>query len=379
MTICRTYTPAQALVPIWSGDRVYHESVMYLEDEYRAKLLYQPAEVFCVLSFDYTIEYERGVDWELEGNELVRLPGSKMPAFPLEEYYPDKLEEWKSFECTVPGHPYIKYAEWEAFQQYQVVISYRHEDSWQGDIPQIQADCFQRFFEKLSRGEEATIVFYGDSITTGCNATMLFDHAPYTPCFAYMIANAIAEKYGYEVSLDADPYLKARETPLHGDRVLHYVNTAVGGMDAIWGLENVQERVCVHKPDLLVLAFGMNDGAKPPEEFLSLTRDTVDKVREGTTDCDVCLIATMLPHWRATGFFGHQIDFEPALKAYAETDPHMAVAPMTSVHKVLLKDKEYYCMTGNNINHCNDFLVRVYAMTVLKTLGVDLYGKGETL
>ncbi len=370
MKISRIYTPEQALVPVWRGDIIYHESVMYLEDEFRAKLLHTPKEVFCVLSFDYTVEYERGVDWELEGDTLVRLPGSRIPAFPLEEYYPEAHVEWQSFACTVPGHAYLKYGEWEAFQQYQIVISYRHEDAWQAAIPKNQGESFRRFFQKLSRGEEATIVFYGDSITTGCNATSLFDHAPYTPSFTYMVADAIAKKYGYRLSLDADPYMTPLETPLSGERVLHYVNTAVGGMDCIWGLENVQERVCQYKPDLFVLAFGMNDGAKTPEEYIGVTADTVCRVRQAKPESDVCLIATMLPHWRAEGFFGHQIEFEAALQTYARTLDAAAVAPVTSVHKHLLKGKEYYTMTGNNINHANDFLVRIYAMTILQTLGL---------
>ena len=34
-------------------------------------------------------------------------------------------------------------------------------------------------------------------------------------------------------------------------------------------------------------------------------------------------------------------------------------------------------MTGNNINHANDFLARIYAQALLKTLEVSDYGKIE--
>lgn len=32
-------------------------------------------------------------------------------------------------------------------------------------------------------------------------------------------------------------------------------------------------------------------------------------------------------------------------------------------------------MTGNNVNHANDYLARVYAQTLLKTLEISDYGK----
>ncbi len=373
MHIADTYDEHQSITPIWQGDVLYHESVMYLEDEFRARLLYTPTEVFTVWSYDYKTAYVRGVDWEVEGDVLIRLPGSRIPAFPLDDYYPTEHVEWQNFACTVPGRPFLKYGEGDTFQKYQVLISYRHNDTWRGRMPESKAAQFARFFDKLSRGEEATVVFYGDSITTGCNSTAVFGLAPYTPSFPYMITKVIADRYGYEISIDADPnaFMKSGEAPRTGKRVLHYVNTAVGGMDSSWGLQNAQERVSAYKPDLLVLAFGMNDGGKPTEEFLRITQETVDLVRTSCPLVDVCLLATMLPHHRAAGFYGYQYTYEAALEAYAEGQAHMAVAPMTSVHAALLEKKEYYTMTGNNINHTNDFLSRVYAMTVLATLGVS--------
>jgi hypothetical protein len=42
---------------------------------------------------------------------------------------------------------------------------------------------------------------------------------------------------------------------------------------------------------------------------------------------------------------------------------------MSSVHRHLLARKEYYHMTGNNINHPNDFLARVYGMVLMAVMG----------
>ena len=41
---------------------------------------------------------------------------------------------------------------------------------------------------------------------------------------------------------------------------------------------------------------------------------------------------------------------------------------MTSVSKAVLQHKDFVDYTGNNINHPNDFMVRLYAQTFVQTL-----------
>ena len=55
----------------------------------------------------------------------------------------------------------------------------------------------------------------------------------------------------------------------------------------------------------------------------------------------------------------------------------VAVVNMTGVHAGLLQYKKYADMTGNNVNHANDYLARAYAQTLLKTLEVSEYGIEE--
>ena len=46
----------------------------------------------------------------------------------------------------------------------------------------------------------------------------------------------------------------------------------------------------------------------------------------------------------------------------------IALADVRSIHKRLLEKKRFIDMTGNNVNHPNDFLIRVYAQYLLKNL-----------
>lgn len=47
---------------------------------------------------------------------------------------------------------------------------------------------------------------------------------------------------------------------------------------------------------------------------------------------------------------------------------NVAIADVRSAHKALLSKKKYIDMTGNNVNHPNQFLIRVYAQTILNLL-----------
>ena len=73
----------------------------------------------------------------------------------------------------------------------------------------------------------------------------------------------------------------------------------------------------------------------------------------------------MLPNPEST-FTGTQEEFKAALDELKM--PGIVVVDMTEVHRELLKFKSYQDMTGNNINHPNDFLIRWYAQEILGVL-----------
>lgn len=363
-----TYNLHDYIRPYWQGDTVLYESVMFREDEHTVRLLYPIDTILSVYSADFTTEYVENIDWTVEHGCFVRLPGSRMPFMPLARFYPDHHEDGHDFGCTEAGRPYLGFGEGTTMIEKQVVISYKHSASWNGPtIPNQRGKC-DRFFQKLESGEETTILFYGDSITTGANSSGRVGVAPHAQSFPEMVTAALAEKYGYTMSWDVHPYEEMKQIEKVGGKVLHYVNTAVGGMDSNWGVQNVQTHVNDYDPDLIILAFGMNDGGKTREQYMALNEQMVQSMEENT-HADIILLATMLPHFRAAGFFGHQIEYEDALVRFARDKAHISCAPMTTMHKHLLSRKEYYHMTGNNVNHPNDFLARAYAMVLLATMG----------
>ena len=93
----------------------------------------------------------------------------------------------------------------------------------------------------------------------------------------------------------------------------------------------------------------------------------MDAVSSVQASSEFILIATSLANPEVRGFAGlQQAYLEPMLRLEREG---VCVADMTSLHAALLRRKAFRDMTGNNVNHPNDFLAAVYAQTVLRILG----------
>lgn len=338
-----TYT-----LPLWEGDTVYNETLMFV-GEREAPLLYTPEKVISVRSFDLGIEYALGEDYVVRDGKIVLTEGTRIPSFSLEEYYPTEAEAGKCFPSLVEGRPYIFFGEGSTIFRRQIHVTYTHREKWSGFLPG-RSEKFGRFFEKAARGERVTVLFFGDSITTGLNSSGKVECAPYADTWTTMI-------------------VKKMRAYFKNDNIA-YVNTAVAGKSTPWAISVLEERAISVKPDLLFLGFGMNDGGRTPEEEGRLMTELLDKFTSACPDCDVAVVSPMLPHFRLKKFYGNQPQFEAVFADICAEKAHVELIPVTSVHRVLLERKRYYDMTGNNVNHPNDFLARIYAQTALKVLGI---------
>ena len=333
--------------PFWLGDTVVNETVMFVGREDEAPLLYEDAELISVRSYDLRTEYEEGRDYTFEGGKLRLTEETRIPCWTEEEYYPALPIPDGSFPCTVPGKNNIVFGEGDTFCSRQIAVTYRHASRWEDMVPEPQTEKFSGFLGKLADKEQVSMVFYGDSITTGANSSKVIGVQPSAESWPDMVRRFLEIRYGV--------------------RIQSY-NTAVGGTTTAWGLQNVETSVNVHSPDLLVLGFGMNDIGLSPELYRSQIAGIISAVRAKNPECEILLVSTMLPNEEVSGFYGNQVRFEDELLALAEEDGQTGVACVTTQHRQLLRHKRYYDMTGNNVNHPNDFLARLYAQTILTTL-----------
>ena len=342
----------ELLTPIWTGDVAFQESVMVLADEDGStapiQMLYPATEILKVQSSDLQTTYTEGADYALdEEGRLVIVNGGSIPVTPYQEVHLDAELPGKSFQKEDGG--YLRFSEHGFYHKRQIAVTYRHAQGWYGAIPKRQGSRLLKTRAKLEGKQPLHILFYGDSITAGANASGTMGLPPYLPRFSDIVVEEWKTQYGYED--------------------IHMTNTAVGGKNCFWGVEQAKERVAAYAPDLLVLGFGMNGHAEPEEHRANLLK-IIDIARGVNPECEVILIATTLPNRILPHFWRKQALYLAEAKKIAEENQGIAVAEMTTMHQDLLQRKRFVDMTGNNVNHPNDYLTRVYAQVLLETMKI---------
>ena len=367
--------------PYWTGRFSYNETVMFLGEDDVAPLLYDIEEVVAVTSYDLATVYEEGKDYEVKDGKLLRTANSRIPYFTEDEYYPKEYVANKMMRCLTEGKEYVLYGERDTFTSRQIAVTYTHEEGWNGFVPVSEAAKLTKTTKKLESGKDIKILFYGDSITTGANSSKKVGVKPYAETYPEMVVSALKEKYGYdEVNYTinnnkSDESVSYTDSPSRGEKkIIDYINTAVGGQDSLWANANYRARVSEFKPDLLFIAFGMNDKTRTADFFTDKIKTLVNAIKAELPDTEIVLVSTSLPSREAaavntrTPFFGHHDEFEAKLVKIAAERSDVCVAKVTSMNAELLKRKRFRDMTGNNVNHPNDYLARLYAQTILATM-----------
>ena len=339
------------LTPIWTGNIAYEETVMVVENADGSlspiQMLHPIAEILEVKSTYLEVTYEAGKDFDVDDNGNLVIPvGSAVPITLYKEIHLDEEIPGECFQKDDGG--YLRFSEKGYFHKRQIQVTYRHESEWYGAIPERQGQKLPKIHAKMKNKEYAHVVVYGDSITNGGNASGSgINLPPYLPRFANIIVDEWKKEFGYEE--------------------IQLTNTSVGGKNSFWGVEEAEERVAAHKPDLLIIGFGMN-GRAMPEEYKENIKKIMDVARTSNPECEFVLIATMLPNKILPHFVRKQALYLAPLLEIASEQEGVVVADMTTMHKDLLKRKAFIDMTGNNVNHTNDYLTRVYAQVILEAV-----------
>ncbi len=139
-------------------------------------------------------------------------------------------------------------------------------------------------------------------------------------------------------------------------------------MDVASGLTRMEAAIA-EKPDLFICAFGMNDASSqiPPEKFGATIRQMIYQLHAANPDCDVILVSPMTanPEWKHAKPLFYPV-YAKTLQTLA--GPKIAVADVTSMWLALLERTSVLDLSGNGLNHPNDFGHRLYADVVLSTL-----------
>ena len=113
----------------------------------------------------------------------------------------------------------------------------------------------------------------------------------------------------------------------------------------------------------------MNDGnasSVSAETYRNNISAIIQAAKAGNPNVEILLVSPMLPNPEVKMTEGNQASYEAELLSL-ETEG-VAAAPVTTMYQYLMKNKRYYDMTGNNVNHPNDFVARLYAQVLNATL-----------
>lgn len=335
------------MAPIWDSDIIYDESLTMVCEQgiCEAPLLYEPEEILWVTSADKTRHYEKDRDWVCAGRMFTLTPDSRIFRFQADELVFDDILENRCFRRK--DGRYSFFSEGHFFHDRQICVTYRKKTGKLNIKPKFCGHLLPRFMEKMLQAQPTKIVLYGDSISEGANSSGMTATTPFQPSWGLLVAEKLRRYYGAPIK---------------------FVNTAVGGKDAKWGVENAESRVATYEPDLAIIAFGMNDTVSG-NEFAERIRHIINCVREISPYTEFLLCGTSFPNRELCSFFTHQDEHAAALKEMEQEG--IAVADFGSMQEELLKTKRFIDMTGNNVNHPNDFFIRCQAQLLAGLLIQD--------
>ena len=243
----------------------------------------------------------------------------------------------------------LLYGEGHFLHDLQVVATYETHERWTGFVPGSERKLLPKTAERLQDRAPIQLVVLGDSISVGKNAS------------AVVGANQACHRIPIR--------LPAGWEALGASRVV-LTNLSVAGTTSEWGVARAPDIVAAH-PDLLIIAFGVNDAGEKritPSVYMANIRTIVQETQRALPTCEVILVASLIanPDWSAVRQDRFP-EFRDRLKQLQ--GPGIALADVTSVWADLRRRKSFYDVSGNGVNHPNDFGHRVYADVILALVG----------
>ncbi|AHF91272.1 lipolytic protein G-D-S-L family [Opitutaceae bacterium TAV5] len=373
--------------PVWRGQgadgetkcrRVQGEPVLLVreagEREASGRLLFSPERILRVRNSGGTVVYpqermrgtRQGTGGRAGGGRFwMELPA---PALGRDELFPP-IAGARTIERHRDGRRLIHFSEGHYFHSLQVCVDYETEEKWSGPLPVGRQEDLPGMAERLAGGRGLRLAVLGDSISTGANASGRCGVAPFQPWYVELVAEGL-RRGGTREGTRGDGRWK--------EVVVR--NFSAGGKTAAWGADRAQmEAVTGFFPDLVVLAFGMNDASAgvSADGFGASVGGMIRHVRSMLPDTEFVLVSGMNAHdaWHLARADLHEA-YGRVLAELALPGSGIVLCDVRPVWDYVAGRKGFWSMTGNGVNHPNDFGHRLYADCLLAVLGCERQGKG---
>ncbi len=365
----KTYT-----LPVWQGDTVYHDGVLFYKGRKRARMLFPIDEIISVRSFDLKTEYAEGKDFIIENGEFVLTDDTSIPVWDIEPFtatphrhiFPVKNSPLFLTEtCGI------------MMRKMTICVSYRHSKTFADGYSGFGIDSLRQklpsVFSKLDNGETLNILLYGDSNFTswGCSGGYADDR--------FFDATDTGSFYACGVSVPPysppwfDMFLSVIRK-MYPNATINMDNISMGGKDSKWAAEHLSARLKLssHKPDVVLYGYGVNDacGGMSVEDYKKHTMENIEILRRDENGAEDAAFILVAPH-TCNNFaecypIERFISYENALDEICNQTENCALIRFLSLTSDMAKCKEPLDRLENNINHCMDMGGRIYAQALIE-------------
>ncbi len=339
------------------GVQVSREGLMFVETQdgcpASAKLLFRPTVGLELFSADELTLYEAGRDyiWHAHDRTITLTAKSRIHFLTMKQQRPEAgaTNSWAQFRG---GSHALLYSGGSYFHERQVIAHYKHRDGWRGYRQGSETALLPATVSLLRAAKTLRVSLLGDSISTGDNASGKTAIPPYQPFYMDLVVEELRRHFNSSIPFN---------------------NRSVGGMSSDWGITQI-DTVAADNPDLCVIAFGMNDiWGFTPEQYAEQIRTIMTGIKAKCPKVEFLLIAGMLPHpeWVSAD---NEAKFPLYLKQLQLMRTQgVAVADVGSLWRDVYTLKGFMSLTGNGLNHPNDYGHRLYAQVILASLGIEIF------
>ena len=410
--VLNKYDSDTFMTPIWEGNTVYHEAVMFYDsaDGYVSKvkkLLYPIDEIISVRNNDLDKEYINGVDFKVENGKLVYIDGGNCPLWKGYLTVPvdakdDYVDPALSTGTSSTAAAWYKLEEnsdkglnliYDAYhEKVTLYVSYTHSKTW-ADLgeegyspvaPENKSEKVKHFYEKLASGEDVAVLVHGDSTATGCTSTganvkyelfgkTLNENGEYSV--------TLRKEKGYGIS--APTFFEQATNELikrfgKGNKV-NYYNISCGGTVAKWGDENLLPRIEAMNryygktvtPDIIFIKYFANNLRTAPDSYRSSFEGMIENLQKLYPEAPIVLISGKVNNEKSYIFrdsHDNSLKLQQALCELENKYDNCVAVKATDIWLSIIKSKECEDYLSNNINHANDFWAKITAQIIVATI-----------
>ena len=262
---------------------------------------------------DYVIDYEKGT--------ISRCEGSRIP-----DYINNSTARMKVFNHS---DPWVNAGNW----QYITYIDYTTTNYQDYFDKTHQGKYLPKTLKALKEGKPIRYVAYGDSITAFGGCTDIENTMYY-----YRWVHHLENKFK-----------NAKVTIING---------ATGGDTSAEGVMRLEEKCLKENPDLVSIAFGMNDNNTisgiDQAKYEELLQNMVDRIKAQNPNCEIIILSSFHP--RENWFYNsHQMDEYTKTAEKVAKKNNLAFVNIDKAMEKFFEIKGQPALLDNNINHPTDF------------------------